>query len=77
MNENVDGNLHALDKHLKEEEYSERALENFQDDIQKLVKEVEVAIIRMNEIAETYTGFDFNDEIREQIEQFLPYKRGV
>lgn len=74
---NGDGNLYELDKFYKEQAYNERALENFQDDIEVLVSEIDVAIERIKEIAKGYEGFDFDDEIREQIEQFFPLKRGA
>ncbi|MEA2090964.1 MAG: hypothetical protein U9O83_01200 [Campylobacterota bacterium] len=66
-----DANEEALNKYMQEQEYSERMLENFIDDIEPLINEVSEIIERIKNIESGYESFDFTDEIKQQIGDLL------
>ena len=64
---NVDGNLHALNKHLDEVEAGEVAQEHFESSIQDELLAIDEAIGAIRNIAENYEGYDFSDLITELV----------
>jgi len=58
---------HDLNEYYKGIEKGERALDNFQSDIEPIVSEIEDLITRIKEIANGYPDYDFDDEIAQQL----------
>lgn len=65
--ENRCANTESLNAYMKEQEYGERMLENFNDDIDPIIDEVSDFIEKIKDIEKGYESFDFTDEIKSRI----------
>lgn len=64
----VDGNLYALDKHLKEVDDKDEAFEYILKEIKPYVDEIEDLASKCYEIAKD-TGYDFDEEMLEELKE--------
>ena len=71
MNENVDGNIYALNKHLEEQEKAERDFEFFEDDTMEHFKEINRLIDLVNSCAEDYPALELDEHIKETISSMI------
>jgi len=64
-------NTEALNRHLAEQEKGETALENFFSAVENEIEELEDIITRIKNIAKDYEGYDFSDEIKDLVLEYV------
>jgi len=64
-------NTEALNKHLAEQEACEKALDNFYGAVEGELEELEEVISRIKEIAKDFEGYDFSDEIKDLVLEYV------
>ena len=73
--ENRCANTEALNRYLAEEDERAEQFEEFRDLIAKHLAVIDESIFHINNIAESFPDLDLDDEIRESILEYLPYKK--
>jgi len=66
-----DGNMAAIDKHYEEQDEAIQALDNFLEEIQPHLNQIEESYLKIQSKSEEYTGFYFADEIDEAITDII------
>jgi len=64
-------NTSALNKMLNEQEFDEKAKENFLEEIDPIINELSEAIEKIKEIAKDYQGYNFSEDIKEIVSELV------
>jgi hypothetical protein len=67
----IDGNTWALNNYERQKEKEYKAFEGFLNDIEDDLKELEMVKERIMELANSYEGFDFEDDAMTEIKERL------
>ena len=67
----IDGNLAALKKYEEQQEHGEKAQENFLNEIEEYIVQIEEATFSIRGIAEKYEGYDLEDITDEAIDDAI------
>ena len=63
----LDGNIHALNSRMDEQETAEIALENFQYEVKDDLEEIGRMIEVLKSVSKDYDGYDFSDDLADMI----------
>lgn len=64
-----DANIHALNAHMLKNEKVETALSYFLKEIDERVQQIEDIYFELRVLAQDYEGYDFSDELKEEIKE--------
>jgi len=67
----LDANTQALSQHLEKQDKQSKALEMLLDSLQDKFEEIEKIKIECLQIANDYQGFDFSDDVLQEIREMV------